>query len=211
MVPRAWFNPELRSQNNIIPGILAIVMVVIAAMLTSVTIAKEWETGTMEQLISTPLRVPELLFGKVTPYFVIGVADVAIAVALGQWLFHVPLRGNPGLLFAMAAVFLTGALFFGLVLSINLKSQVLANQIALVASYLPTLILSGFVFAISSMPVPLQWLTYIVPARYFIKLLRGIYLKGVGLETMWLSALLLAVYAGIMIIVAHKRMKLKLE
>jgi len=211
LVPRAWFNPDLRSQNNIIPGILAVVMVVIAAMLTSVTVSREWEMGTMEQLISTPLRVPEIVLGKVIPYFVIGMVDVAIAVAMGEWLFHVPLRGNPALLFSMAAVFLTGALFFGMMLSITLKSQVLANQIALVASYLPTLILSGFVFAIGNMPLPLQWLTYIVPARYFIALLRGIYLKGIGLEIMWVNALLLTLYALLMVLLAHKQMKLKLE
>ena len=114
LVPRAWYNPDLRSANFIIPGILAMVMMVIAAMMTSVTVAKEWETGTMEQLISTPVRVPEIVLGKVVPYFVIGMLDVAIALGLGEWLFHVPLRGSVGLVFAMAALFLLGALFFGL-------------------------------------------------------------------------------------------------
>lgn len=211
MVTRSWYNPDLRSQNVIIPGIIAIVMVVIAAMLTSVTIAKEWETGTMEQLISTPLKGPELIFGKVIPYFVIGMADVAIAVSMGTWLFDVPVVGNAGLLFAMAAIFLTGALFWGMTLSIVLKSQVLANQIAIVSGYLPTLILSGFVFAIENMPLPIQGITYIVPARYFIAILRGIYLKGIGLEILWLDALLLSIYAGIMIILANKKFKFKLE
>jgi len=211
MVTRSWYNPDLRSQNVIIPGIIAIVMVVIAAMLTSVTIAREWETGTMEQLISTPLKGPELIFGKVIPYFVIGMTDVAIAVFMGKWLFQVPIVGNAGLLFAMAAIFLTGALFWGMTLSIVLKSQVLANQIAIVSGYLPTLILSGFVFAIENMPVPIQCITYIVPARYFIAILRGIYLKGIGLEILWLDALLLSVYAGIMILLANRKFKFKLE
>ena len=211
MVSRSWYNPDLRSQNVIIPGIIAIVMVVIAAMLTSVTIAREWETGTMEQLISTPLKGPELIFGKVMPYFVIGMTDVAIAVAMGKWLFQVPIVGNAGLLFAMAAIFLTGALFWGMTLSIVLKSQVLANQIAIVSGYLPTLILSGFVFAIENMPLPIQFITYIVPARYFIAILRGIYLKGIGLEILWLDALLLSIYAIIMIILANKKFKFKLE
>lgn len=208
---RAWYNPDLRSENDIIPGIIAIVLVVIAAMLTSITVAREWEMGTMEQLISTPIRVPEIVLGKVIPYFAIGMLDVVIAMVLGRGLFHVPLRGNPGLVFLSGALFLFGALFFGLMLSINLKKQVLANQIALFASYLPTLLLSGFVFAIANMPKPLQLLTYIIPARYFIALLRGIYLKGIGLEVLWLNALLLAVYAAIMILLAHKRMRLKLE
>ena len=211
MVSRSWYNPDLRSQNVIIPGIIAIVMVVIAAMLTSVTIAREWETGTMEQLISTPLKGPELIFGKVIPYFVIGMTDVALAVAMGKWLFHVPVVGNAGLLFAMASVFLTGALFWGMTLSIVLKSQVLANQIAIVSGYLPTLILSGFVFAIENMPLPIQFITYIVPARYFIAILRGIYLKGIGLEILWLDALLLSLYALIMIFLANRKFKFKLE
>lgn len=211
MIARSWYNPDLRSQNVIIPGIIAIVMVVIAAMLTSVTIAREWETGTMEQLISTPLKGPELIFGKVIPYFMIGMTDVAIAVAMGKWLFNVPIVGNAGLLFAMAAIFLTGALFWGMTLSIILKSQVLANQIAIVSGYLPTLILSGFVFAIENMPLPIQCITYIVPARYFIAILRGIYLKGIGLEILWLDALLLSIYAGIMIVLANRKFKFKLE
>jgi len=209
--PRAWYNPDLQSRNVIIPGIIALVMVVIAAMLTSVTIAREWETGTMEQLISTPIRVPELVIGKVIPYFVIGLTDVAIAVAIGRLVFGVPLRGSPGLLFAMASVFLTGALFLGLLLSIVLKTQVLANQLALFSNYLPTLLLSGFVFGIHNMPLPIQAITFIIPARYFIVMLRGIFLKGIGLEILWLNALLLCLYALAMVILAHKKMTLKLK
>ena len=137
--------------------------------------------------------------------------DVAIAVAMGKWLFDVPIMGNAGLLFAMAAIFLTGALFWGMTLSIVLKSQVLANQIAIVSGYLPTLILSGFVFAIENMPFPIQCITYIVPARYFIAILRGIYLKGIGLEILWLDAMLLSIYAIIMIILANRKFNFKLE
>jgi ABC-2 type transport system permease protein len=209
--PRAWYNPDMESRNVIIPGIIALVMVVIAAMLTSVTMAREWETGTMEQLISTPIRVPELVLGKVVPYFVIGLADVAIAVAMGRWIFDVPLRGSTGLLFLSASVFLTGALFLGLLLSIVLKTQVLANQIALFTGYLPTLLLSGFVFGIYNMPAAIQAITFIVPARYFIALLRGIFLKGIGLEILWLNAALLTLYAAVMVILSHRKMKLKLE
>ncbi len=211
LAARAWYNPGLRSQNVLIPGIIALVMIVVAALLTSTTIAKEWETGTMEQLISTPLRGPELIFGKIVPYFCIGMIDVALAVLMGKWIFDVQIVGNSALLFAMSALFLTGALFFGLMLSIKLKSQVLANQLAIIAGFLPTLLLSGFVFAIENMPIPLQILTYIVPARYFIAILRGIYLKGIGLEILWLNALFLAVYALIMIIVANRKFSFKLE
>jgi ABC-2 type transport system permease protein len=209
--PRVWYNPDMESRNVIIPGIIALVMVVIAAMLTSVTMAREWETGTMEQLIGTPIRVPELVLGKVVPYFAIGLADVAIAVAMGRWIFDVPLRGSTGLLFLSASVFLTGALFLGLLLSIVLKTQVLANQIALFTGYLPTLLLSGFVFGITNMPAAIQVITFIVPARYFIALLRGIFLKGIGLEILWLNAALLTVYAAVMVLLAHRKMRLKLE
>ncbi len=211
LAARAWYNPGLRSQNVLIPGIIALVMIVVAALLTSTTIAKEWETGTMEQLISTPLRGPELIFGKIVPYFCIGMIDVALAVLMGKWIFDVQIVGNSALLFAMSALFLTGALFFGLMLSIKLKSQVLANQLAIIAGFLPTLLLSGFVFAIENMPIPLQILTYIVPARYFIAILRGIYLKGIGLEILWLNALFLAIYALIMIVVANRNFTFKLE
>ena len=211
LAARAWYNPGLRSQNVLIPGIIALVMIVVAALLTSTTIAKEWETGTMEQLISTPLRGPELIFGKIVPYFCIGLIDVALAVLMGKWIFEVQIVGNSALLFAMSALFLTGALFFGLMLSIKLKSQVLANQLAIIAGFLPTLLLSGFVFAIENMPIPLQVLTYIVPARYFIAILRGIYLKGIGLEILWLNALFLAIYALIMILIANRKFSFKLE
>ncbi|MFA7693534.1 MAG: ABC transporter permease [Candidatus Hydrogenedentales bacterium] len=208
---RAWYNPDLRSVNTTVPGIIVIVMIVIAAMLTSVTVAREWELGTMEQLIGTPLRVPELVLGKVIPYYSIGMADVAIAVVLGQWLFQVPLRGQPALIFFTASIFLAGALFFGLLLSIKLKAQVLANQAAIMASYLPTLLLSGFAFAIENMPAPVQLLTYLIPGRYFVDILRDIYLKGIGLEIIWFNTALLALYALLMILLAHKNMRMKLE
>jgi ABC-2 type transport system permease protein len=208
---RSWYNQGLRSQNVLIPGIIALVMIVVAALLTSTTIAKEWENGTMEQLIATPLRGPELIFGKVIPYLVIGLVDVALAVLMGRWVFDVAVVGNTALLFLMSTLFLIGALFFGLTLSIKLKSQVLANQLAIVAGFLPTLLLSGFVFAIENMPLPLQFLTYIVPARYFIAILRGIYLKGIGLEILWLNALFLLVYALLMVVAANKKFSFKLE
>lgn len=208
---RAWYNPDLRSVNVIVPGIIALVMAVIAAMLTSVTVAREWEMGTMEQLISTPLRVPELVVGKVIPYFAVGLADVTLAVVMGRFVFDVPLRGNAALLFAFASIFLGGVLFFGMMLSIVLKSQVLANQLALFATYLPTLLLSGFVFSIHNMPPPIQVITYIVPARYFIDAMRGIFLKGIGLEILGLNAFLLILYTTLMVLLAHRKMRFKLE
>jgi ABC-2 type transport system permease protein len=209
--PRTLYNQDLRSQNGIVPGIVAIVMVVIASMLTSVTIAREWETGTMEQLLATPIRVPELLVGKVIPYFIIGMVDVALSVGLGYALFDVPLRGSTGLVFGLASIFLIGTLFSGLLVSIATKSQVLANQIALLSSFMPSIMLSGFMFAIEDMPVFIEKLSYILPARYLVAILRGIYLKGIGLEILWVNALLLAVYMVIMIVLAHKKLRLALE
>jgi ABC-2 type transport system permease protein len=211
VLPRAWYNQGMVSTYMIVPGILAIVMAVIAAMLASVTVAREWETGTMEQLISTPVTRLELTFGKFIPLYCIGLADIIIAVWLGRLVFGVPMRGNPALLFFVATMFLTGVLFFGLLLSITMKKQVLANQIALVTGFLPTMILSGFVFTIANMPLPIQFLTYIFPARYFVAMLKSIYLKGVGMEIIYMNFLFLCVYTLIMIVAANKRLKLRLN
>ena len=211
LTARAWYNPELRSINTTVPGVIAIVLMVIGALLTSITIAKEWELGTMEQLISTPVRVPELVLGKLVPYIVIGFVDVAIAVAMGQWVFAVPMRGNAALIFGLATVFLAGALGAGIMISIVVRRQVLAIQIALLSTFLPALLLSGFMFAIDNMPLAIQYITYFVPARYFIALLRGVYLKGIGLEILWPSALVLVIWAALVLAVAHRRLKLRLE
>ncbi len=208
---RVWYNQDLRSRNVIVPGVIAIVMVIIASMLTSVTIAREWETGTMEQLISTPVTVPELVLGKVVPYLAIGFVDMLLAYAVGRWWFGVPFRGSLGLMFLLCGLFLSGSLFFGLFLSIRLKRQVLANQAALMSGYLPTLFLSGFVFAIPNMPWFIQKLSLIVPARYFISILRGLYLKGAGLEILWFNAVVLLVYAAVMLVAALKNLRLKLD
>ncbi|MEW6710096.1 MAG: ABC transporter permease, partial [Candidatus Riflebacteria bacterium] len=208
---RAWFNQDLRSKNVIVPGVIAIVMVIIASMLTSVTVAREWETGTMEQLISTPVSRSEIVFGKVIPYFCIGFIDLLISFIVGRFLFQVPFRGNLAVLFLLSSIFLSGSLFFGLFLSIKLRRQVLANQVALMAGYLPTLFLSGFVFAIPNMPWFLQKISSIVPARYFITILRSLYLKGVGLEILWLNAVLLAAYALLFVAASQSSLKLKVE
>jgi len=208
--PRVWFNEELQSRNFIIPGLIAVIMMVISAMLTSLTIAREWERGTMEQLISTPVKGTELILGKLLPYFVIGLLDVTLAVVMGQFLFHVPLHGNVALLFGLAVIFLTGALAMGMVVSIVTKSQLLSSQVAMVATFLPSFLLSGFVFTIANMPQVIQLVTYIVPARYFVAILKGIYLKGVGLEILAGEAGLLVVYGAVMVLLANIKFKKKL-
>lgn len=208
--PRTWFNADMESKNYIIPGLIAVIMMVIAALLTSLTVAREWERGTMEQLISTPVKGRELILGKLFPYFVIGMFDVLLAVLMGEFLFHVPLRGSVALLFSVAAVFLAGALSLGMVISILTKSQLLASQLAMVLTFLPSFLLSGFMYAISNMPRPIQVITYLVPARYFVGLLKGIYLKGVGLEILAIEAVLLTIFGVGMVALANVKFKKKL-
>lgn len=207
---RVWFNADMESKNYIIPGLIAVIMMVIAALLTSLTVAREWERGTMEQLISTPIKGPELVLGKLIPYFVIGMLDVILAVLMGEFLFHVPLRGSLGLLFLVGAVFLTGALSMGLLISILTKNQLLANQLALLTTFIPAFLLSGFSFPINNMPIVVQGITHLIPARYMVHLLKGIYLKGVGLKVLFLEAGLLALFAVVMIGLAIVKFKKKL-
>jgi len=208
---RVWFNADMESKNYIIPGLIAVIMMVIAALLTSLTVAREWETGTMEQVVSTPLKGPELILGKFLPYFAIGLLDVALAVLMGALVFDVPLRGSVPLLFATAAVFLTGALALGLVISIVTKGQLLASQLAMVLTFLPAFLLSGFMYDIGNMPRPIQLVTHLVPARYFVTLLKGIYLKGVGLEVLAPQGLLLAAFSAVMLTVATIKFRKNLE
>ena len=205
--PRVWFNADMESKNYIIPGLIAVIMMVIAAMLTSLTVAREWETGTMEQIISTPLKGPELILGKLLPYFGIGMLDVLIAVLMGEFLFQVPLRGDVALLFGMAAVFLAGALSLGMLISIVTKTQLLASQLAMVVTFLPAFLLSGFMYDISNMPKAIQAITHVVPARYFVSLLKGIYLKGIGLELLMSEAGLLAVFGLLVFLVSNLTFK----
>jgi ABC-2 type transport system permease protein len=187
-----------------------VIMMVIAALLTSLTVAGEWERGTMEQLISTPVKPSELILGKLVPYFAIGVCDVVVAVLMGEFVFHVPLRGNVALLFGTSVLFLIGALAMGIFISILTKSQLLSSQVAVVATFLPAFLLSGFIFTIANMPRVIRMVTYLVPARYFVAILKGIYLKGVGLEILGGQVALLAAYAVVMVLLANWRFKKKL-
>ncbi|MCF6153945.1 MAG: ABC transporter permease [Candidatus Brocadia sp.] len=207
---RAWFNADMESKNYIIPGLIAVIMMVIAALLTSLTVAREWERGTMEQLISTPVKSQELILGKLIPYFAIGMFDVLLAVLMGEYLFNVPLRGNVCLLFGMAAVFLAGALSLGMAISILTKSQLLASQLAMVLTFLPSFLLSDFMYAVSNMPKAIQIITYAIPARYFVTILKGIYLKGVGLEILALEAGLLTIFGVAMMVLANVKFKKRL-
>ena len=186
-------------------------MMILAALMTSLTVSKEWETGTMEQLISTPVKPAELVIGKLLPYLVIGAADVLIVVFLGRWLFAVPMRGSYLFLGAISFVFLVGGLMIGMLVSITTKSQLLSSQLSIVITYLPAIMMSGFVYPISSMPIPVQILTHIVPARYFIAILKSIYLKGLGLSMLWVDVLLLTVFAVVMVSVSVRKFHKRLE
>ncbi len=207
---RVWFNADLESKNYIVPGLIAVIMMVIAALLTSLTIAREWESGTMEQIISTPLKGEELILGKLLPYFAIGMLDVVLAVLMGEFLFEVPLRGNVGLLFGMAAIFLVGSLSLGMVISIVAKEQLLASQLAMILTFLPAFLLSGFMYDITNMPKVVQAITYVIPAKYFVTLLKGIYLKGIGLEILGVEAGLLAVFGLLVLLIANLKFKKKI-
>jgi ABC-2 type transport system permease protein len=208
--PRVWFNADLESRNYIIPGLIAVIMMVIAALLTSLTVAREWEQGTMEQLISTPVKASELVVGKLIPYFTIGMFDVFLAVIMGEFLFHVPLRGSVALIFVQAAIFLIGTLSLGLLISIVTKNQLLASQLAMVTTFLPAFLLSGFAYPIRSMPPVLQWITYLVPAKYFVVLLKGIYLKGVGPRVLLVEGIFLSVFGLVMFVLANRKFKKRL-
>jgi ABC-2 type transport system permease protein len=192
---RVWYNPALESRNMIVPGLIAVIMSIIAALLTALTIAREWERGTMEQLASTPVGRFEVVFGKLLPYAVIGLIDVAVTTVAGIVLFGVPFRGNPVTLLALTILFLIGALGFGIFISAALRSQVLATQAAMIASFLPAVLLSGFLFDIGSMPAAVRAVTLIVPARYFIIVTRGILLKDVGIDVLWPQALFMLAFA----------------
>ncbi|HEU4949437.1 MAG TPA: ABC transporter permease [Candidatus Deferrimicrobiaceae bacterium] len=210
VLPRVWFNADMESKNYIIPGLIAVIMMVIAALLTSLTVAKEWETGTMEQLISSPILARELVLGKLLPYVSLGMLDVLLAVGMGEFLFQVPLRGSVALLFGMAAVFLAGALSMGMVISIVTKSQLLASQLAMVLTFLPSFLLSGFLYAIGNMPKPIRIVTYAIPSRYFVTLLKGIYLKGTGLSILLGEAALLTAFGAAMVLLANRKFRKKL-
>ncbi|MEW6139230.1 MAG: ABC transporter permease [Thermodesulfobacteriota bacterium] len=205
------YNPELISRNNIIPGLIAIIMMVIAALLTSLTVVRERETGTMEQLISTPLKSNELIVGKLIPYFALGYVDLLMVYFMGVYVFGVPFKGSLAILFFEASIFLVGALSLGFLISVVATTQFLATQIALLGTFLPAFLLSGFVFPISNMPYILQLLTYLVPARHLVTILRAIFLKGVGLEAIAVPTVTLIVFGFLVTVLATRRLKKRLE
>lgn len=206
---RVWYNPDLLSSNFIVPGLVVVIVMIIAANLGSLTIAREWENGTMEQLLSTPARPAELALGKLSAYFVVGSADMLIALVVGVFVFSVPLKGSVLLLMVSSSIFLFGALGLGIMVSAMFRSQLMAYQMGTLISFLPAFLLSGFIYSIGNMPRVIQIVSLFVPARYFMEVARGIFLKGLGLEMLWFNLLLLIVYAGIVFYFATRKLRQK--
>jgi ABC-2 type transport system permease protein len=193
---RVWFNEDLESRNFIVPGIIAIIIMIVGALLTSLVIAREYENGTMETIRSLPVRSDEFLLGKAVPYFFIGLTDVLVAILMGQVLFGVVMKSSFWLMVAASAIYLGVALSIGLLISTLTKSQLVANQMAILVTYLPSLLLSNFVFPQENMPVVLKMLSFIVPATYFIDILNGLYLRNLGMDQLWSSYLVLLLMFG---------------
>ena len=175
---RFWFNPELTSRYFLVPGSIAIVMALVGTLLTALVVAREWERGTMEAMMATPISTPELIFGKLIPYFVLGLGSMAMCTAIGVFLFGVPFRGSIFALFLISAAFLVPALGQGMLISSATKNQFVASQAALLSGFLPAFLLSGFVYEIGSMPKIIQIITYAIPARYLIPSLQTVFLAG---------------------------------
>jgi ABC-2 type transport system permease protein len=194
----------------VVPGLIALILAIMAVLLTALTVAREWERGSMEQLFSTPVRRVEVVVGKLLPYLAVGVIQVLLVTALGAWLFDVPLRGSVALLFASSILFLTGMLGQGLLISVLTRNQQVATQVGIITSLLPTLLLSGFLSPVENMPLALQAIAMILPSTHFIVILRGILLKGNGAEVLWPHIAALAAFASVMIGVSTARFRRRL-
>ncbi|MDA8086060.1 MAG: ABC transporter permease [Nitrospiraceae bacterium] len=208
--PSTWFNETLESRNFIIPGVVAVILSLVGAELTSLTISREWERGTMEQLISTPVTPLEVMLGKLTPYFAIGFFDAGFCLVSAVYWFRVPFRGNIGTLLATTALFIVVVLGIGYLISARIRSQLGASQIALLVTMLPATLLSGFTFPLDQMPALVRAISLAVYARYYVTILRSVFLKGSGLYDLWAPLLGLSIYAVAVIWLAaralHKRL-----
>jgi ABC-2 type transport system permease protein len=204
LVPRMLYNPNLISRNYMVPGVLVMVLLVMTMIMTSVAIVREYERGTIEQLVVTPLRPVELLAGKLIPYVVIGYVDILLVTTVATTWFRVPIHGSILLLFVLAGPFLLATLGFGIMSSTIARTQ----QQSMLLSFLfmmPNTLLAGFMFPIESMPVPAQYFTYLIPGRYFMTIVRAIFLKGVGIEVLWPDVLCLLVLGSVILTLAVTR------
>jgi ABC-2 type transport system permease protein len=205
--PRVWYNPELRSTLFLVPGLIAYIAMITAVVSTALSIVKEKERGTMEQVRMAPLDASAFVVGKTIPYFLISLASAFGIILAAMALFGLPMRGSWPLLLVALSLFLVGALGLGLLISSAADNQQVAFQLAMLASFLPTLMLSGFIFPISSMPAFLRAVTYGVPARYFLIALRGIVLKGTGVDAFWIDLVALAIFDAVVLTLASVRLR----
>lgn len=209
--PRVWFNPEIKSRNFLIPGAVAIIMTLTGTLLTALVVAREWERGTMEALMATPIGVPEFLLGKLVPYFVLGMAAMGLSVVVAVAFFGVPFRGSVAALVLVSAAFLAAMLPLGLLISTLTRNQFLASQLALISAFLPAFWLSGFIFDIDSMPLPIRLLTHVLPARYFVSSLQTLFLAGNVGSVLVPDTLALLAIAAVLLLALVRTTRLRLE
>ncbi len=207
---RVWFNPAVESRDYLVPGLIAVIMTLTGALLTALVIAREWERGTLEALMVTPVSLREIIISKLAPYFVLGMGGMALSVAMAVWLFGVPLRGSFAVLVLAAGLFMGAALGMGLLISTVARNQFVAGQIAIIVTFLPAFILSGFIFDIGSMPEPIRLFTYLVAARYFVAILQSAFLAGdvwsVILPNAAALVVMAAIFLGLARLVTRKRL-----
>jgi len=208
---RVWYNEELQSKNLIIPGIIVIILAIISALITSLTISREWERGTMETLITTPVRPFEVMTGKLIPYLIIGTFDVVMTFLVGYFFFGIYLRGSFVELLLLSVLFLIGTSTLGILISSVTKVQVLSIQAAMVVTYLPSFILSGFVFPIQNMPMVIQAITYLIPAKYMITIIKGIVLKGTAASLLTAQIVFMAVFAVVAVLLGIRKFRLTIN
>jgi ABC-2 type transport system permease protein len=206
-----FYNPDRKSTYFFVPGIIALLLVMISALLTSITIAREKESGTMEQILVSPIRPRQIIIGKVFPYILLAFLMGLVILLIGVFLFHVPFKGNALLLLLLSLLYILTALSLGLLISTVARTQQVAMMIALVATLLPTFLLSGFIFPIASMPKVIQYITYLVPAKYYLFIIRGIILKGSTFFQLLTPSLLLALMSSVLLVIATRKFSINLE
>jgi len=207
---RVWYNPELKSRNFMVPGVLGLLLMVMTMLLTSLAIVKEKELGTLEQLVVTPIKPYQLIIGKLAPFFLIGVVDVILVVFFASWIFNLPVKGGELLLLFLSLIFLMTTLGLGLFISTISRTQQQAMMTAIFFFMLPMMFFSGFVFPIENMPVIIQYVSYLIPLRYYFVIVRGLFLKGVGLDILWQQAVALLLFGGLILSMSVMRFQKKL-
>jgi ABC-2 type transport system permease protein len=208
---RVWFNEAAVSRNFLVPGLIALIMTLIGTLLTALVVAREWERGTMEAILVTPLRRIDLLLGKLLPYFALGMVGMGLSVALAVTLFQVPLRGSPGVLFGLSALFMLAALGMGLMISAAIRIQFVAAQISIVTGFLPAVFLSGLLFDLESTPLPIQIVSHVVPARYFVNIIHTLFMAGNVWSVLLPNALALLAMAALFFTLAYRNITKRLE